>query len=179
MSNEIDPPYTPPTPPVPTYPDLAYASSPFPYSVTVPGVGLCEVLDPQGVPGYRVRLPNGEVQTFAASGEASQENASTDIANQPEPTPDPALAWNAFLSGSIIDGPTGIALKANRQARNDFIGQATLMREALDGGALTGSSNVSIWDSSNVEHVMTVTACRGLLLRYGIAWNTAFNELAP
>lgn len=92
---------------------------------------------------------------------------------------DPAAAWNEFLAGSITDPTLGIALKANRQARNDFIGQATLLREAVDAGVLTNASAVSIWDANEVEHILTVAEVRALLLRYGIAWQSAFNALAP
>lgn len=46
----------------------------------VPGVGT--VIEPEGVPGYRVRLPSGEVQTFPAlSGDPSEANAAADIAH--------------------------------------------------------------------------------------------------
>jgi hypothetical protein len=88
-------------------------------------------------------------------------------------------AWLLFLDGVITDPVTGIALKANRNARNDFIGQATLIREALDAGAITAASPMPIWDAENNEHALTVAELRGLLLRYGIAWQTAFNQLAP
>ena len=46
----------------------------------VAGVGT--VIDPQGEPGYRVRLPDGQVTAFpAVSGDPSPENAATDIAH--------------------------------------------------------------------------------------------------
>lgn len=46
----------------------------------VEGVGT--VIDPQGEPGYRVRLPDGQVTAFpAVSGAPSPANAATDIAH--------------------------------------------------------------------------------------------------
>lgn len=89
--------------------------------------------------------------------------------------------WDNFLAGYIPvpHGEGFIELKANRQARNDFIGQATLLREAIDAGLLTNESVTSIWDRSNVEHTLTVAECRTLLVRYGILWHNSFNELAP
>jgi len=102
----------------------------------------------------------------------------------PEPVPESVpdadtRAWLLFLDGVITDPVTGIALKANRNARNDFIGQATLIREALDAGSITSASLMSIWDAENNEHALTVAELRALLLRYGFAWQTAFNQLAP
>lgn len=87
--------------------------------------------------------------------------------------------WDLFLDGTITDSVTGISLKANRQARNDFIGQATLLREAVDAGVIEPTAMQSIWDASEVEHTLTVAEMRALLLRYGIAWQAAFNALAP
>lgn len=59
----------------------------------VPEVGT--VIDPQGEPGYRVRLPDGQVTAFpAASGNPCAENAAADIAAaiaNPPPAPVPAV----------------------------------------------------------------------------------------
>lgn len=58
----------------------------------VEGVGT--VIDPEGEPGYRVRLPDGCVTAFAAvSGNPSPENAAADIGYalaNPPPPPVPA-----------------------------------------------------------------------------------------
>lgn len=52
----------------------------YPYTVTIEDVAY-EVLAPDGEPGYRVRLADGQVTAFpAASGEPSPENAAADIA---------------------------------------------------------------------------------------------------
>lgn len=74
----------------------------YPYEVEVPGLGTCTVLDPEGVPGYRVRLPSGEVQSFAAAGAPTPENAANNIANPPQPTLSPGEA--EALLDSILDG---------------------------------------------------------------------------
>ena len=63
----------------------------------VEGVGI--VIDPQGEPGYRVRLPDGQVTAFpAASGDPSPANAATDIAHaiaSPAPVPVPPVITRA------------------------------------------------------------------------------------
>jgi hypothetical protein len=46
----------------------------------VPGIGT--VIDPQGEPGYRVRLPDGQVTAYpAASGDPCETNAAADLAH--------------------------------------------------------------------------------------------------
>lgn len=128
---------------------------------------------------YRIQTPSGQVIGIRANGEPSEENVEADIANPRELPVDPVVAWNEFLAGSITDASTGLELKASIAACNRFTAMETLLKSALEHGAITGESNVSLWDRSNVEHVLTVNACRALLLRYGIAWQSAFNALAP
>ena len=101
------------------------------------------------------------------------------VAPPPEPVLTVEQVWANWLAGSITDPVTGIVLKANRQARNDFIGQATILSISLGSGAIMGTTTVSIWDAHNVEYTMTTNECLALLVRYGFAWNQAFNELAP
>jgi len=64
------------------------------YSVTVPALGTVTILDPQGEPGYRVRLPSGEVTAFpAASSNPCEANAVADIEAAlatPPPAPVPS-----------------------------------------------------------------------------------------
>jgi len=53
--------------------------SPFPYVVEIDGTTY-EVLAPEGEPGYRVRLPSGQVTAYPAnSGEPTEANAAADI----------------------------------------------------------------------------------------------------
>jgi hypothetical protein len=63
----------------------------------VPGIGT--VIDPAGEPGYRVRLPDGQVTAFPAfSGQPSPENAAADIAAaiaNPPPAPVPLVISRA------------------------------------------------------------------------------------
>ena len=63
----------------------------------VPGIGT--VIDPAGEPGYRVRLPDGQVTAYpAVSGQPSQENAAADIAAaiaNPPPAPVPLVISRA------------------------------------------------------------------------------------
>lgn len=140
------------------------------------------VLDPEQPDAHRVQGPAGQVFGVPCEDSAhplTEEALETFLAAPPPAPVDPAAAWNAFLAGSIHDATTGIELKANRQARNDFIGQATLLREAVEAGLVTGTDPQSVWDAENVEHVLTVEGVRDLILRYGIAWQQAFNQLAP
>lgn len=97
----------------------------------------------------------------------------------PEPAPSDSEVWAEWLTGTITDPVSGIALKCSIAARDAFVGQVALIREALDAGVLTGADTMSVWDAANVEHILTITDLRALLLRYGIAWQTAFNQLAP
>jgi len=59
----------------------------------LPGIGT--VIDPAGEPGYRVRLPDGQVTAYPAhSGAPSEANAPADIAHalaNPPPPPVPAV----------------------------------------------------------------------------------------
>lgn len=128
---------------------------------------------------YIITTTDGRTIGIAANGLPSPENIEADIVNPPVIEPDPAIAWNAFLDGFITDSVTGLELKANIAACNRFSAMETLLKSAIEHGAVTGESPVSLWDRSNVEHTTTVTACRSLLLRYGIAWQAAFNALAP
>ena len=90
----------------------------FPYSVEVAGLGLCTVLKPEGVSGYRVQLPSGEVQTFlSASGNPSPEVASEEIANPPAPlpvVPSEVPAWRLHAVAEIagLSGAIGTALSS-------------------------------------------------------------------
>lgn len=66
----------------------------------VPGVGT--VIEPQGEPGYRVRLPSGAVTAFPAlSGEPCEANAAADITHaraNPPPAPVPESVTRRQLS---------------------------------------------------------------------------------
>ncbi len=95
------------------------------------------------------------------------------------PVPPEAQLWVDFLAGSITDSVTGIALKANRSAKNDFVAMFTLLNAAIAIGAATAETPQEIWDASNVKHELPVGDILALLIRYGFAWQAAFNALAP
>lgn len=92
MSDEpLDPPAEQPEEPaVPAWPE---------YSVTVEPLGPVTVIDPEGEPGYRVRLADGRVTAFPAhSGDPSEANAAADIAHaiaHPPPVPVPPVISRA------------------------------------------------------------------------------------
>lgn len=75
------------------------------YILIVPGLDLVTVIDPEGEPGYRVRLLNGQVTAFpAVSGEPSQSNALADIthalATPPPPAVPPAITPAQFMAAA-------------------------------------------------------------------------------
>lgn len=97
----------------------------------------------------------------------------------PAPTRSDAEIWADFLAGYITDPVTSIQLKANRSAKADFADMFTLMTAAIARGVITEATNQSIWDASEVEHVLPAGDILDLILRYGFAWQANFNALAP
>jgi hypothetical protein len=131
--------------------------------------------------GYRISTNDSRVVGILANGEPSPDNVETDIANPAAPVLSEAEIWANFLDGYVtVEGPNGpLNLKANLQARNDFIGQDTLLKSGLELGEITSETMISLWDKDNVEHPMTVAQCRLTLFRYGYGWHLAFTQLAP
>lgn len=83
------------------------------YAVDVAGLGTVTVIDPAGEPGYRYRLPDGQVSACAAaSGDPCQANAPADIAYAlahpaaPEP-PVPGIVGSGQIRAAMI--ASGIA----------------------------------------------------------------------
>ena len=146
----------------------------------VPGVGT--VIDPEGEPGYRVRLPDGQVTAYPAiSGEPSGANAAADIAHAvAHPASiDQAAIWAEKLAGRIVDADTGIPLNASIAARDILTSHLVLLREAEAAGMVAPSTPQTIWDADNVPRQMTVAELRLLIIRYGIAWQALHAEFAP
>ncbi len=62
-------------------------------------VGVGTVLDPEGEPGYRVRLPDGRVTAYPArSGDPCESNAAADIAYAIENPPAPVVSVPAAVT---------------------------------------------------------------------------------
>jgi len=155
------------------------SASPF-SEYEVPGVGT--VIAPEGEPGYRVRTPDGRVIGFAAaSGNPCEANAAADIAHAlaNPPPPSAEAVWAQKLAGVIVDPVTSIPLKASIATRDILTATLVFLREAETAGAITESTYQTIWDADNVPHEMTVADLRGLLLRYGAAWQAMHAEFAP
>lgn len=109
----------------------------------LPGVGT--VIDPQGEPGYRVRLPSGEVTAYpAASGEPSPANAAADIAHaiaNPPTLPVPAEVtryrlivalrreW-AITEGALYALFTILETKEQRETARDAFENASVFKRA-------------------------------------------------
>jgi len=134
---------------------------------------------------YRVRVPitggGFEIQAKPAKGEATPENATDDIIdNPPPPAPLPAdQIYAQHLAAGYADAETGITLKTTEAAQSKFTQGLVLITRALAAGQLTEESSFSIWDASNTEHVLTVTDYRALMLRYGLFCQSLFNLYAP
>lgn len=157
-------------------PDLPPPFEPY----EVPGVGT--VIAPEGEPGYRVRLPDGQVTAFPAhSGDPCEANAAADIAYAiaHPPGASPEQVWAEKLASVIVDGPTGIAINADIRTRGLMGDTLNLLREAEFAGYVTGATAQQFWDAEGVQHIITVADLRGLILRYGIAWQAMFAEFAP
>ena len=128
---------------------------------------------------YVIATADGRTIGILANDQPGPAAVEFDIANPPAIAADPALAWNAFLAGAITDPVSGLSLKASIAACNRFTAMEALLKSAIEHGVLNDNSPVPIWDASNTEHVLSVHECRALLLRYGLAWQTSFNALAP
>ena len=105
--------------------------------------------------------------------------ASKPVMHEVPPQKEASEIWQEKLDGGWLDQLTNIKLKTNKEARDLFTGQVVMLREALDAGVLTADAELSIWDYHEQSHTLTVSQLRGLLLRYGIAWQQMFAEFAP
>lgn len=145
-------------------------------------VGDYVVLAPEQSDAHRVRKPDGVVIGVPCEDSTqllTSEALSDFLANPPAPIPTVEQIWADFLAGTITDVPTGIALKANRSAKADFADMFTLITAAIARGLITEETEQSIWDAANNEHVLPAGDILDLIVRYGFAWQSAFNELAP
>ena len=85
--------------------------------------------------------------------------------------------WATKLGGFLT--VNGIDLKANRSAKNDFTGMFTLLAAGVQAGVLTAQTPVDIWDAHEAKHTLLASDALALLLAYGFAWQSMFNEFAP
>lgn len=148
----------------------------------VPGVGT--VIDPQGEPGYRVRLSDGRVTAYPAqSGDPSQANAATDIAYAlANPAPMPLTDVQIYEQQQALgyeDATTGLKLKMTDRARSHFTSQVTLVQVALSAGIINTSTPQHLWDFNDAEQTLSTADFLALMLRYGVAWQTMFATYAP
>jgi hypothetical protein len=147
----------------------------------VPGVGT--VIDPQGEPGYRVRLPDGQVTAYpAASGNPSEANAASDIATAiatpPQSLTDQQI-YEAQLAPGFSDALTGVRLKCTDSAQSKFTRMLVLLDLAMAAGLMTDATEVEIWDYDDAPQTITVAAFHGLMLRYGVHCKALFDQFAP
>lgn len=128
---------------------------------------------------YFIALPSGDVKAVRANGTPSPEAVEADIANPPAPPVDQATIWAGVLAGVITDTVTSIPLKASVATRDTLSATLVMLREAETDGLLTPTTEQTIWDADNVARTMTVAELRGLILRYGFAWQTLHATYAP
>ena len=152
----------------------------YPYDVETGGETYT-VLEPDATTYHRVRLPDGQVTGIPGdpTTELTSEALAAWKANPPAPPVDQATIWAGVLAGVIIDPVTSIRLKASIATRDTLSATLLMLREAEAAGLLTGATEQTIWDADNVARTMTVADLRGLILRYGIAWQTLHATYAP
>ncbi len=129
-----------------------------------------------------IRETPWEGATKEFSSQAEFENyciANSASAPTPEVGPSEAEVWRAKLTEGWLDPVTKIRLKTTEEARNLFAGQVVMIREAIDQGQLSNDVLMPIWDFYEQPHTLSVGAIRNLLIRYGMAWQTMFNQYAP
>ena len=132
---------------------------------------------------YAARLVGGALQVRGCPARvaATVENAPDDIAawlaGEYSASADPAAVWKSKLAGTIT--VSGIQLKASIAARDAFVGQVVLLREAITAGLISPATSQSVWDANEAEHVLPASSIIALLVGYGLAWNAMFNEFAP
>lgn len=90
-----------------------------------------------------------------------------------------AASYASALSDGYQDADTGIKLKTTQKAQRDFVAMSALMREGLDLGEISDSTEVTLWDYENNPRIMTTLEARKLLFRYGIYCKSFFDEYAP
>lgn len=105
--------------------------------------------------------------------------AITAAVNAEPPAPSDSDIYAGKLAEAYYDSTLEITLKCSEYAQTKFTSQFTLLQGALSAGQVTLASTVSIWDASNQEHVLTVQAFFGLILRYGFHCSNLFALYAP
>ena len=141
----------------------------------------CTVLEPNEPDAWRVRLADGVVTGIPGdpTTELTSEVLAAWRANPPVAPVDQATIWAGVLAGVITDPVTSIPLKASIATRDTLSATLLMLREAEAAGLLTGATEQTIWDADNVARTMTVAEQRGLILRYGFAWQTLHATYAP
>lgn len=75
----------------------------------------------------------------------------------------------ALVRGITLPG-TSITLAAGAADRDAFVALATLMRDAVAEGLAAADAPVQITDLDGVEHTLSWSQARPLLVHYGMAW---------
>lgn len=86
--------------------------------------------------------------------------------------------YQGILSGGYLDATTGIRLKATVDDQTRYGLALLLSNEGISKGIISGETVQSIWDFNEVEHTMTTSNLKDLILRYGLWCRTMFNLYA-
>lgn len=124
----------------------------------VEGVGT--VIDPEGEPGYRVRLPDGQVTAYPAiSGAPSEENAADDIAH--------AIANPVVLSAPVVLTPLTVISRMTQQEQAAILASddaAVRVWVGMAGAALEIRS-----DDPRTDQGFALLVSKGLLAEARVA----------
>jgi hypothetical protein len=138
------------------------------YTVEIQSLGLLTIIAPEGEPGYRVRLPNGQVTAYPAiSGEPSEVNAASDIAYalaNPPPAPVPQevtplqmrLALNAAGLRSTVESAVAVA---DQETKDAWEFASTIRR---DNALLAGMAAALGLTSAQVDELFRQAGASGL-----------------
>lgn len=137
------------------------------------------------VAGWPVALSDvdffGRTRIFASLGEYEkyiQDNAALKPAVIPS-QPDDADVWAKKLDDGWTDPVSGIKLRTDKGAKTMFAEMIVWIREGLDLGQLTEDMMTPIYDYYSKPHNLTIRQIRELMFRYGLAWKTMYDEVAP
>ena len=140
-------------------------------AVFLPAGRLAEVQDSHPVP----------VNTHAFDFTEVQDSGGNAIARQFPPLPGTMNTkqedFDAAIAAGYTVAPEGFVLALGDADRAQFAQFLALVREALDLGLITGATEQTIKDKAGVLHTMTTDRLRQVLVGYGFAYKTLWDNL--
>lgn len=140
-------------------------------AVFLPAGRLAEVQDSHPVP----------VSTHAFDFTEVRDGGGNAIARQFPPAPGEVSTkedeFNAAIAAGYLVDPEGFTLALGAEDRAQFAQFLALVREALDLGLITGSTPQSIKAKDGTLHSLTTDRLRQVLVGYGFAYKTLWDNL--